>query len=75
MSWLIWFRGPNLLESNVIPMRGDGASLIDFDTASPYIDTIVGPAASYSYRAAYRGTRADDEGASSAESTVATGAV
>jgi hypothetical protein len=50
-------------------------TLIAFDTASPYVDTITGPAANYQYRAAYRGTRASDEGASSAESTVATGAV
>jgi hypothetical protein len=49
--------------------------LIAFDTASPYVDTISGPAGNYQYRAAYRGTRATDEGASSAESTVATGAV
>ena len=50
-------------------------TLIAFDTASPYVDTITGPAANYQYRVAYRGTRATDEGASSVQSTVATGAV
>lgn len=49
--------------------------LIAFDTASLYIDTITGAAGNFQYRAAYRGTRATDEGASSATSTIATGAV
>ncbi len=47
--------------------------LIAFDTASPYVDTIKGAARDVSYKAAYRGIRASDEGASSPEQTVAAG--
>ncbi len=48
-------------------------TLIAFDTASPYVDTLKGAAANYSYQAAYRGVRATDEGGSSPEQTVAAG--
>jgi len=50
-------------------------SLIAFDTASPYVDVITGEPAVYCYRAAYRGTRTSDEGASSAESSIAFGGI
>ena len=50
-------------------------SLIAFDTASPYVDVITGAPATYCYRAAYRGTRTSDEGASSAESSIASGGI
>ena len=48
-------------------------SLIAFDTATPYIDTITGPAINVSYRAAFRGSRDTDEGGFCPEQTVAAG--
>ena len=47
--------------------------LIAFDTASPYVDTVTGPAVSVAYKAAYRGTRDTDEGGLCPEQTVAAG--
>jgi len=47
--------------------------LIAFDTASPYVDTIKGAARDVSYKVAYRGIRASDEGARSPEQTIAAG--
>lgn len=48
-------------------------TMIAFDTASPYVDTVSGAAVNVSYRVAYRGVRTTDEGASSPEQTVAAG--
>ena len=48
-------------------------SLIAFDTSSPYIDTVSGPATDVTYKAAYRGSRDTDEGGFSPEQTVAAG--
>jgi hypothetical protein len=48
-------------------------ALIAFDTASPYVDTITGPAINVSYKAAYRGTRETDIGGMCPEQTVAAG--
>ena len=48
-------------------------TLIAFDTASPYVDTIAGNAVNVSYKVAYRGVRATDIGVSSPEQTVAAG--
>ena len=45
--------------------------LRDFASSSPYYDTVVGPAAEYSYYARYRGTKPADLGGQSAEAEVA----
>jgi hypothetical protein len=50
-------------------------SLIAFDTASPYIDSVTGNAVNATYKVQYRGKRATDLGATSPEQTVAVGAV
>jgi len=63
------------LGCNIYRKRGTETdySLIAFDTASPYIDTVTGSAVNVSYKAAYRGVRATDIGGSSAEQTIAAG--
>jgi hypothetical protein len=48
-------------------------SLIAFDTASPYVDTVHGPPTRVTYKAAYRATRDNDLGPSSEETTVTAG--
>ena len=47
--------------------------LIAFDTASPYVDVVSGPAINVSYKVVYRGVRATDLGGGSPEQTVAAG--
>ncbi len=55
-------------------MPGEPAPLlIAFDTGSPYIDTVTGPAKNITYRVAYRGTNERDIGPLSPEQTVAAG--
>jgi hypothetical protein len=65
-----WARGANIY-------RKKGAEtdyqLIAFDTASPYVDHISGPAVNVSYQAAWRGTHEEDEGIRSVAQTVAAG--
>lgn len=63
------------LGCNIYRKRGTETdySLIAFDTASPYVDTITGTAVNVSYKVAYRGVRATDIGGSSPEQTVAAG--
>ncbi len=48
-------------------------SMIAYDTASPYVDTVSGTAVDATYKVAYRGTDENDIGASSPEQTVAAG--
>jgi len=48
-------------------------SLIAFDTASPYVDMVPGPATDVAYKVAYRGRHEDEHGPSSPEQTVAAG--
>lgn len=45
-------------------------SLIAFDTASPYVDSVADGPVAVTYRVAYRGRRDGDEGAPSAEQSV-----
>ncbi len=66
-----WAKGCNIYRR--IGATGDFA-LIAFDTASPYVDIHgLTTASNVSYRAAYRGTKEADIGASCPEQTVATG--
>ncbi len=44
---------------------------LNFETSSPYIDRIVGPASDYTYIVQYRGKRASQVGQSSLEATIA----
>lgn len=48
-------------------------TLIALDTASPYIDTLTGPAITVAYKAAFRGNRDTDEGGFCPEQSVAAG--
>jgi hypothetical protein len=48
-------------------------SLIAFDTASPYVDTITGTATNVTYKVAYRGRHEEEHGPSSTEQTIAAG--
>lgn len=48
-------------------------SMIAYDTASPYLDRVTGPAVDVTYRVAYRGTRETDIGPMSPEQTIAAG--
>jgi len=48
-------------------------TMIAYDTASPYVDTVTGPAVDAAYKVAYRGTRETDIGAFCPEQTVAAG--
>lgn len=51
---------------------GDAAfQLVAFQAASPYVDTIVGSGADYTYMVTYRGNKASDLGQPSAPSTIA----
>jgi hypothetical protein len=63
------------LGCNVYRKRGGETefSLVAFDTASPYVDAVTGPAQDVSYRVAYRGTGAHDEGGHSFAQTIAAG--
>lgn len=45
-------------------------TLLAFETASPYVDVISGPAADYTYIVQYRGTRSTDVGNSSSPMTI-----
>ncbi len=63
-----WAHGCNIY-SKVSQDKLAEWELIAFDTASPYVDTLTGAAANYSYQAAYRSIRATDEGGRSAEQT------
>ena len=66
-----WAKGCNIYRR--VGATGDYA-LIAFDTASPYVDIHgLTTASNVSYRAAYRGTKEADIGASCPEQTVATG--
>lgn len=47
--------------------------MIAFDLASPYVDTVSGPAADLTYKVAYRATRENDLGPYSPEQTIAAG--
>ncbi len=47
--------------------------MIAYDTSSPYVDTVSGPAVDATYKVAYRATRESDIGAFSPEQTVAAG--
>lgn len=60
---------------NIYRKRASDAAfaLIAFDTSSPYVDSVTGAAANYSYKVAYRGVRDTDEGAYCPEQTVAAG--
>lgn len=49
----------------------DEFTLIAFQSASPYVDTISGAGTDYTYVVQYRGNRVDDVGQSSAQFTVA----
>jgi len=53
--------------------KSDSYQLIAFDIASPYVDTIKGAAADYTYKVAYRGVRDTDIGAFCPEQKVAAG--
>jgi hypothetical protein len=65
-----WALGCNIYRKRA----GEAAfALIAFDTASPYVDHITGPAQDVSYKAAYRGTGANDEGGHSLVQTIAVG--
>ncbi len=48
-------------------------SMIAYDTASPYVDTVSGTAVDATYKVAYRGTRETDLGPMSPEMTIAAG--
>lgn len=48
-------------------------SMIAFDTASPYVDTVSGSAVDATYKVAYRGTQEDDIGPMSPEMMIAAG--
>jgi hypothetical protein len=65
-----WVKGCNIYRK----ANGDANfRLIAFETASPYVDTIIGAGADYSYYVQYRGTKASDTGRSSAATTIAAG--
>jgi hypothetical protein len=65
-----WARGCNIYRKKA---GEDGFPLLNFETASPYIDEITGPPAAYTYCVQYRGTRASDVGASCIPETIAAG--
>jgi hypothetical protein len=48
-------------------------SLIAFDTASPYVDSVTGAAVDVTYKVAYRGRGEDEHGPVSPEQTIAAG--
>jgi len=66
----VWAAGCNIYRRK----QGETTfELIAFDTASPYVDHLTGSAINVTYKVAYRGIRATDEGGSSPEQTVAAG--
>lgn len=65
-----WARGCNIYRKK---NDEEEYTLIAFETASPYIDIINGPAADYTYVVQYRGTRASDVGNVSTPATIAAG--
>ena len=66
----VWAKGCNIYRKKAGETEW---TLLALDTASPYVDTITGPAISVSYRVAYRGTKETDIGPMSPEQTVAAG--
>jgi len=65
-----WARGCNIYRKKT---GESGFTMIAFDTASPYVDTITGPAVDVTYKVAYRGTKETDIGPMSPEQTIAAG--
>ena len=65
-----WARGCNIYRKRA----GESEfSLIAFDMASPYVDTVNGAAIDVTYKVAYRATRENDLGPISPEQTIAAG--
>ena len=63
-----WAKGCNIYRKKA----GESAFvLIASESASPYVDMILGPAADYTYVVQYRGTRASDTGTESSPMTIA----
>ncbi|MCL6629647.1 MAG: hypothetical protein K6U00_08625, partial [Armatimonadetes bacterium] len=65
-----WARGCNIYRKKA---GESGFTMIAFDTASPYVDTITGSAVDVTYKVAYRGTKETDIGPMSPEQTIAAG--
>ena len=63
-----WAKGCNIYRKKA---GEDEYRLVAFETSSPYVEQVYGNAADYTYMVRYRGKRSSDEGAESAEVTIA----